>query len=369
MTHPNIEDVEVILFGPGFGECILLHVGSRNWIIVDSCLNDEKQPAGSKYLKSIGVNLAKEVVAVVATHWDNDHIAGMFETLERCESAKFVCSSVLRDAEFYAFLKVHDNLPTQSLGKAGTEIRKCLHLVKERNSAKQTVKAATNIQEWDKGALAHGERAQLVALSPSEKQYEEFLKWVTNSLNAEKDEEGQIKIARTRLVGHTRNDLSIASILTVGDFSILLGADVEERGDPELGWSAIVTARRERKPKSMVYKVPHHGSPGAHLDEVWSDLLADEPVAIVTPWRLGGNSLPGEADKARIKAHAGNAYITSDEPVGIKRKYSREVRKLIGFSGVEIAPVTFKCGAIKVTIDVAKAEIKDIHLIEPAKLL
>ena len=47
------------MFGPGFGECIALHLGGGNWAIVDSCLDaTSKQPTSLHYLTSIGANPA-----------------------------------------------------------------------------------------------------------------------------------------------------------------------------------------------------------------------------------------------------------------------------------------------------------------------
>ena len=38
---PGKNEFEITLFGPGYGESVVLHVGSGAWIVVDSCIDKE----------------------------------------------------------------------------------------------------------------------------------------------------------------------------------------------------------------------------------------------------------------------------------------------------------------------------------------
>ncbi|MBN1875905.1 MAG: hypothetical protein JXA33_16905 [Anaerolineae bacterium] len=61
---PAPDELEISVFGPGYGESILVHVGAGNWILVDSCLDPvSKQPAALTYLDTLNVNipLLKEI--------------------------------------------------------------------------------------------------------------------------------------------------------------------------------------------------------------------------------------------------------------------------------------------------------------------
>lgn len=100
-TKPESHQFEVSLFGPGVGESVVVHLGSNNWIIVDSCKTAHHQAAALEYLDGLGVDLSNDVKAVVATHWHNDHVRGLDETFTRCSSAKFICSSALLTDEFW----------------------------------------------------------------------------------------------------------------------------------------------------------------------------------------------------------------------------------------------------------------------------
>src|SRR5439155_3344773 len=104
---PEPDELEVSLFGTGFGECVVAHLGCGDWIIVDSCFApDGKTSAALAYLKCLGVSLATAVKRVVATHWHNDHVRGLAQTMQECASAKFICSQALFTKEFIALTEL-----------------------------------------------------------------------------------------------------------------------------------------------------------------------------------------------------------------------------------------------------------------------
>jgi glyoxylase-like metal-dependent hydrolase (beta-lactamase superfamily II) len=90
----------VLLFGPGYGECILVHLGGGNWLLVDSCIDQRsgEQPA-LEYLGRIGMDPAACVRLIVATHWHDDHVRGLARVVARCREARFACSAALRARE------------------------------------------------------------------------------------------------------------------------------------------------------------------------------------------------------------------------------------------------------------------------------
>lgn len=74
---PAADEVEVTLFGPGFGEAIAVHLGEGSWMLVDSCIDpDSKGPASLTYLDRLNVNPAN-VKAIIASHWHDDHVRGI----------------------------------------------------------------------------------------------------------------------------------------------------------------------------------------------------------------------------------------------------------------------------------------------------
>ena len=70
---PRPYELEVSIFGPGVGECIVIHLGDGQWMIVDSCLDpSSKQSVSLQYLENLGVDIATAVKVVLVTHWRSE---------------------------------------------------------------------------------------------------------------------------------------------------------------------------------------------------------------------------------------------------------------------------------------------------------
>ena len=77
MDLPKTDEIELSLFGPGIGECAVVHLGNGEWMTVDSCLAaDRSTPVAVEYLISLGVDIATQFKLIVVTHWHDDHIKG-----------------------------------------------------------------------------------------------------------------------------------------------------------------------------------------------------------------------------------------------------------------------------------------------------
>ncbi|MCY4153669.1 MAG: hypothetical protein OXE94_15780 [Aestuariivita sp.] len=231
---------------------------------------------------------------------------------------------------------------------------KCIKLMNATGRRTKRLLENTLVAEWPAARLAHGHASRLLALSPSSKQFEQFLRMIGAEPHA-------LPLKAKKMLTAGRNDLSIASVLEVGDLSILLGADLEHHHDPELGWAAVIHNLSGKGPKSAAIKIPHHGSVGSHHDKVWSELLCKDVVSVVTPWSLAGKRLPTEADKARISGLSKEAYITAKKPQSLKKRYSKAVTKHIRSTRVEIVSSVFRCGHVRIRFpkaDLGKQEVK-----------
>src|SRR5258708_29371462 len=104
-SPPGASEVEVSVFGTGFGESIVVHLGENSWIVVDSCRSPTTRlPVPLEYLTRMGVNLAEHIALIVATHWDDDHIDGLAELFVEAKSAVFACPASLTAPEFETVL-------------------------------------------------------------------------------------------------------------------------------------------------------------------------------------------------------------------------------------------------------------------------
>ena len=341
MTIPKANEIEVTVFGPGYGECIVVHVGSGKWAIVDSCLDDDFQPASISYLSDLGVAVDTDVISVSASHWHDDHIKGLAKTVALCSNAKLSLGAALRHSEFVAFLQAHEDQPVQKLDRGGSELLACLNIVRDRKASVKLLSEDTLIFDFDPYQLAHQLRVEMRALSPSGKQFTDFLRRIRKFPTAS---EGNPK---GRITEPSRNHLSVAMLLTVGKQAVLLGADLEQMEDPQKGWKAVVAGRRGRLPLAHLFKVPHHGSCNAHNEDVWDEML-DEPVSIVTPWIKGGHHLPRKSDLDRLRTRSSKCLLTSTKKIPTKKRYGTEVMKLIDAAKVELDTSIYSGGRVTI---------------------
>jgi glyoxylase-like metal-dependent hydrolase (beta-lactamase superfamily II) len=82
VSLPSREEIDVVVLGPGFGECILIHIGEGDWIVFDSCLQSgTDRSAALVYLDSIGVKPETAIKLICASHWHDDHVGGLARLL------------------------------------------------------------------------------------------------------------------------------------------------------------------------------------------------------------------------------------------------------------------------------------------------
>jgi glyoxylase-like metal-dependent hydrolase (beta-lactamase superfamily II) len=84
------------------GECVVIHLGNGQWIVVDSCIDTRsKRPIAVDYLSALNVNIKQQLRAIVVSHWHNDHMRGAAELVRQAPEAVLFCSAALRIKEFY----------------------------------------------------------------------------------------------------------------------------------------------------------------------------------------------------------------------------------------------------------------------------
>ena len=169
-VSPDDDEIEVSLFGPGYGECVLIHIGNERWVIVDSCIDGAFQPAALAYLRSLGSNPSEAVCLIIATHWHDDHIRGMAELVEVCENAAFCCASALRREEFLAVLGALENSPATPVGSGVRELYRVFSLLAERSTSRTYA--------LSRRVIFDRHNCRVWSLSPSDRAYEAFLRQV-----------------------------------------------------------------------------------------------------------------------------------------------------------------------------------------------
>jgi beta-lactamase superfamily II metal-dependent hydrolase len=308
---PGPDEFELSFFGPGFGECVVVHVGDGRWAIVDSCVDtkdtQDRRPVAEKYLRAIGVPLNPCVELIVASHWHSDHVRGLGRLVEQCGNAKFACAQAMVNEEFQVFAEQMATAAAATDGAKLADFREAIRHIKARNGVVRFATGNKLMGAWPSSRLPGTNRCSISALSPSDSEFTLFL--------------AEIAAARPQPTGPKRaavpsspNLVSVVLHVQFAGVSVLLGADMEAHHDPSRGWTAAVAeGRMAGLAKADVLKVPHHGSQTGHHDEVWRDLLISLPLGVVTPFnRLPDDKkLPTTDDVLRLQSLTSRLFQTA----------------------------------------------------------
>lgn len=336
MKAPPSDVIEVSLIGPGYGESIVVHIGGGEWIVVDSCVDENSQAqsrsSAISYLSKVGVDFANRVSHVIATHWHDDHIGGLSEVVDCCKSADFCCAMALRGEEFLGLATVYAEADPAQSARSTQEIVTILEILKQRGKKPKLLHTDTLVRKTDNSI-------RVFALSPSNERIIRFLSRLAGEMP-------KLGATRTRMGDMRPNDVSVALLIDLGDDAILLGADLEET--PGGGWSAIVNNSQSIKStKSSVYKVAHHGSKTGEFADIWEKLLIPTPFAILAPFNRGGRPLPSEEDVKRILKRTTEAYSSARLSSTAPAKRSNSVEKTIRQYGWRIRKAYPKQGHVR----------------------
>jgi Metallo-beta-lactamase superfamily len=339
-TPPNKDEIEVTLIGPGFGEAILVHLGDFKWVLIDSCVSQiDSRSVPLSYLRYLNQD-TKDVVAIVSTHWDDDHIRGISQLVDNCSNAKFFTAHVLQNRDFLKFAFNFDNPLVSKFQSGVSEILRSIECAQQNRLLSYASSDKCLFQEGTV-LLDHRQPFCMWSFSPSDEEHTKFLRWVASMLPSN-------GVTRKIPIARRRNDLSVVIFISIGADAILLGADLEEENNPLTGWSAILSSSGRPKRKSSLFKIAHHGSLNGHHEGQWTSLLEKDSFAVVAPWKLAGRILPSDSDRERIRSLTPNAFLSaSTSPPSIFKRPSA-VRKTINevakrFESVADQPGIVRC--------------------------
>jgi hypothetical protein len=252
----------------------------------------------------------------------------MARQLQVFKNARFCSSPALTNQEFIATIVTYDERHGIVSGSGASEMCEVLQLLRERIGQTVPIRSAPAkiVYVLDAQASGHGKQCSVLTLSPSDKQFDRFLTQLGSLAPV-------AAAAKRRVPDQNPNDLSVVTLVLIGDQAILLGADLEEPGDVELGWSAIVRLAERPSKLACIFKIPHHGSSNAHCHQVWEEMLHKHPLSILTPWNRSAG-LPTAGDVERIRGLTSSGFITSigAELVRRYRPYSvqKQIRETVG---------------------------------------
>lgn len=329
---PSHSEVEINVFGPGVGECVLVHLGAGAWLVVDSCRGRGRaRPAALEYLSAMGVP-PSAIQLIVATHWHDDHVKGIAEVYEKATDASFYVAASVRPDEFRAITGA------QAMGSRFTsgvdELSKVSRIAEARGVPVRAAAASQRIYHQ-----ADQPVAEVWALSPSYEDQSISRLHIASLLPA-------FQPGARRVPAQDPNDTSVVLLLETVQGGVLLGGDLEHPASRLRGWHAVMDLESAPTTRAGFFKVPHHGSSNAHCPEVWQHRVDDDVIAVLAPFDRGRSSLPRPSDRSRIRALTDRAYLTSDKrDRPVKRDNATE--KTIREATRSFVPETLRMGHVQ----------------------
>jgi len=290
------------VFGPGFGEAVLVHVGQGDWLAVDSCVAPgDETPYSLTYLERIGVEPEEHVKLIVASHWDDDHIRGLCTLIRRCRKSRFSLSSAYTTKDFLSILRAYE--PGSMVRRSGVREFWDIYeyLLREKKKPRHAVVDRMLWRRKDDLPCT------VTALSPSDSDeaatLEDFRRAFDEAVSYE---------TREFFSTVKPNASSVVIWIAVGEVRILLGADLETEADPSRGWTAVLAADAWAGEQASVFKIPHHGSASSYEPAVWGRMLVSEALAPTSPFVYGRHKIPSVAERQAVRSHTTRGYLTRD---------------------------------------------------------
>lgn len=379
---PLDKDVEFTLLGGcnGYGESILIRFSTGKWMVIDSCVDQQKRCAPLQYLRKIGVDVTTDVVCVCCTHWHDDHMKGLCQLLEECSSMTKFCMAIPDDKEnfLYAFGHIDEIQKDQSHLKGALDI---LDLIARKNiPVKRIIQDQTICQVTPIN--------KCIALSPSQADLNQFLGEMLSEIVTEERVEIQKKrlseipeseivdaeavlpdeyidipeaqVETEQLLNKKKskwrlakiNERSVALLLELGGHVVILGSDLE-KGNKGHGWQAVME-ESECLGDSVAeaYKIAHHGSKNGYCEEFIKKHISSECIGKMSTWFLGDGVLPEDEMIDVYYDAMSQLYITSNP--ARKRKFyvpAPELRKFIKECTDDVVELSNEVGIIQSRLD------------------
>lgn len=316
-SRPDDDELEVSVFGPGYGEAIAMHLGDGQWMAVDSCWLDRTSSTtvSAKYLDDLGV-ADDQVRHVIASHWHDDHVGGIANLVRRYKKAEFHFPSFLSASEGQEFLAAYSG-QANSDADGTKELFNAMAEVRASGRRFNPLHFRTIVTE----EVLSFDTMRVVAMSPSGNAWAAAMASVQSRVSP-----------RTVPKRAPHPAINLSSVVVRVDYSfetILLGSDLETNGS--LGWKEIVSHPwTQRGGKASLYKVAHHGSSTACMPEIWNTLVLEDAESALTPFVNGRVRLPTEGDVKRLKTYSRS--LRSTAPVGRQEpKSTTAERQLVSF--------------------------------------
>lgn len=322
--------VEVVFFGKGYGESILLHINDK-WFVIDSFIEPKsKAPIALKYLSDNGYGI-EDISGIICSHWDNDHVAGISQIIEQHTDGLSLCLPIAyNDKRFTEYIAFNSNGQSGSTSEflkvlklIGEKKVNCLYAISERNLFHKEINDSS---------------VCIKALSPNDQQFRIFLDAISLPTKGQKK----------KIIPLEENQISVVTYVKTCLDSILMGGDME---NSTYGWDSICNDFIDEK--CYIFKIPHHGSQNGFNRNVWKTMV-EKPISVVT--RFNASHLPTNEMIKSIARESSAVYVVGPRPKR-DRNTMNQARKYGSFNAVQsISMMDYEYGYVKLSKDVKDSD-------------
>lgn len=318
LSPPDENQLEITLFGPNYGESLVLHIPTIGWGVIDCCkfkIPGKNSPLNLplEYLKGILSPKLPKLSFIILTHPHEDHYNGIDELItEYPGGVKRVCwyagNGIPELKKYIAINRVagKDVLPgyvnvlntIEESPKRGVQLRRLSELTK----------------------IAETDLSSLIALSPSAYNEKKYIEKLLKSFPIAGKKVAQLK-------DNDLNIISVALFLKCGKFQAVFGSDLQNLDGPNGGWNAIVANHDCPELWANVVKVAHHGSSNGYNEGVWKEhCKKNKPIALIAPFNRK-KYLPEKSVLTLLKQNIDEIYISSGPTLSTKlsKYYKKDV--------------------------------------------
>jgi hypothetical protein len=335
LDKPKNNEVEITLFGNGYGESIVIYIPEVGWGIIDSFQTEIEGRTiipPLEYLKELLYPDYPRLAFILLTHPHEDHYLG-FDNILRdypggIEKIYWYQGDGIRELKVYWLQqKIANNGVLPNYSRIHEAIRKAIKQgVTERRLSELTEVVDKRHIKIDNYGYTD---ISIKALSPgasAERKYVELLHKAITDIKQGKPV--------FQLNDHSHNLLSVALYITLGDLKILLGSDVENTHGDDTAWQGILHNTGVNLSAQLV-KVSHHGSKNGYYKKAWDMHCEDtKPIAIIAPYNRTSSALPNSALINELKGKCKNVGVsgTVEESKTLTKHYKRNVATAIKYT-------------------------------------
>lgn len=317
LKPPENDQLEITVFGPSYGESIVLYIPTIGWGVIDSCefkVGMKSVNLPLEYLNGILPPDSPELAFVILTHPHEDHYKGL-DTILKSYSGKIkrVCwysGDGLRELKQYI---CQQKVAGRDVLPGFAEVLNTMQKTKNTGSQIRRLSELT--------AIVASASASLIALSPSASNIQMYVEKLFKKIP---------QVGEPILPGDDseHNLISVAILLKYGNVQAILGSDLETTSSKKGGWNAIVNNIDVPDLWASFVKVPHHGSISGYCDKAWEEhCKKNKPIAAITPFVKGNKYLPDESLIKFLENKVENLYLTSSPKfqTNIYKYYKKDI--------------------------------------------